>query len=77
MGEIKKHYLVLSFYNAKGNEIKLSIASPVQSVETQTINQIMDKIIELGAFCGSEDINLIQKKSANYLQTEKQDIPLS
>ena len=48
MGEIKKHYLVLSFYNAKGNEIKLSIASPVQSVETQTINQIMLLLLPQG-----------------------------
>lgn len=67
--------LELFFLNAEGRTVKQTVDNPVEPVDPETVNAVMDEIIEQNVFTSSGG-DLVAKKEARIVVTEIEDIEL-
>lgn len=67
--------LELQFENYDGKTVTYSLDNPIEPVEPQLINEVMDEIITQGAFTSAGG-DLVAKKGARIVDRQVEDIEI-
>jgi len=67
--------LELKFENYDGKTVTYSLDNPVEPVDAQLVNEVMDEIIAQDAFTSSGG-DLVAKKSARIVDRQVEDIEI-